>query len=107
MSSISETAPSFCQENDRLLDLYCLEVSKSLKTFKDILSLQFFEYNLMVQITAKAEMITLPETNSLQNDSNWWLTILSFWDGLFSGTLAVSFGEFSTIICCLPSHILA
>ncbi len=38
-------------------------------------------------------MVTLPETNS-SHQKNWvWNTILSFWDGPFSGAFAVSFRE--------------
>ena len=36
---------------------------------------------------------TLPETNSSHLKMDGWKTILSFWDGLFSGAFAVSFRE--------------
>ena len=36
---------------------------------------------------------TLPETNSLHLKMDGWNTILSYWDGLFSGVFAVSFRE--------------
>lgn len=63
-------APSFCQENDQVPDLYCLEVSNPLKFLKTSLGFRFLN---LIWWTAKTEMITLPETNSLQIDSNWWL----------------------------------
>ena len=34
--------------------------------------------------------ITLPETNSLLLKMDGWNTIVSFWDGLFSGVMLVS-----------------
>ncbi len=37
--------------------------------------------------------ITLPETNSSHLEMDGWNTIVSFWDGQFSGAFAVSFRE--------------
>ena len=41
---------------------------------------------------------TLPKTNSSPLKMDGWKTIVSFWDGLFSGALAVSFREGRTVI---------
>ena len=44
---------------------------------------------------------TLPETNSWHLKMDGWNTIVSFWDGLFSGAFAVSLGEGNYSVICL------
>ena len=44
-------------------------------------------------VGVSGERHTLPETNSSHLKMDGWNTIVSFWDGLFSGAFAVSFRE--------------
>ena len=42
---------------------------------------------------------TLPETNSSHLKMDGWNTIVSFWDGLFSGAMLVSGSVYSWLFC--------
>ena len=47
----------------------------------------------MLSSPISGELSTLPETNISPLKMDGWNTIVSFWDGLFSGAFAVSFRE--------------
>ncbi len=47
----------------------------------------------LVGYSVKYRWCTLPDTNGLPLKMDGWNTILSVWDGLFSGAFALSFRE--------------
>ena len=48
---------------------------------------------------------TLPETNSSHLKMDGWNTIVSYWDGLFSGAIAVSFREATSHLGSIPRDL--